>query len=119
MVEMIIGYFVMITGGFLVTAGWKEIYKTKDKLITRGIYKYMRHPQYTGIILITTGMLIHWPTLITLLMWPILVIAYYYLAKKEEKEMERKFSESYIEYKNKVPMFFPSFKSIRRETRLQ
>ncbi len=118
-VEMVIGYFVMIVGGFLVTAGWQEIYKTKGELITGGIYKYMRHPQYTGIILITTGMLIHWPTLITLLMWPILVIAYYYLAKKEEKEMEKKFSEIYIEYKNKVPMFFPSFKNIRRETRLQ
>ena len=87
MAEMIIGYFVIIIGAVLVIAGWRKIYHAKDTLVTDGIYKYMRHPQYTGIILVTIGMLIHWPTLITLLMWPILVLAYYYLAKREEKEM--------------------------------
>ena len=111
MVEMMIGYFIIIIGGILVVAGWKKIYHAKDKLATGGIYKYMRHPQYTGIILITIGMLVHWPTLITLLMEPILILAYYSLAKKEEKEMERKFGEAYQEYKSRVPMFLPSFKS--------
>lgn len=106
-VEMIIGYLVMGVGGFLVVAGWQKIYEAKEKFVTDGVYKYIRHPQYTGIILITSGMLIHWPTIITLLMWPILVIAYYYLAKKEEKEIEAKFGKIYQEYKSKAPMFFP------------
>lgn len=110
MIEMLIGYLIMIAGGFLVIDGWKKIYQAKDELITDGIYKYMRHPQYVGIILITFGMLIHWPTLITLLMWPILLIAYYYLAKKEEKELERKFGKIYQEYKSMVPMFLPRFR---------
>ncbi len=123
MVEMMIGYFVIITGGILIIVGWKKIYgakgdisnkaryRTKDELVTGGIYKYMRHPQYTGIILVTLGMLIHWPTLITLLMWPVLILAYYGLAKREEKEMKRKFGEVYQKYKNKVPMFLPRLKS--------
>lgn len=110
MIEMMIGYLVMLIGGILVIAGWKKVYKTKDKLIKDGIYKYMRHPQYTGIILGTAGMLIHWPTILTLIMWPILVLAYYGLAKKEEKRLERKFGKDYKEYKRKVPMFFPLFK---------
>lgn len=112
MVEMTIGYLIMIIGGFLVVTGWKKIYYSENTLITNGIYRYMRHPQYVGIILITTGMLVHWPTLITLLMWPILVLAYYGLAKKEEKEIERKYGKIYREYKNKVPMLFPSFEML-------
>lgn len=113
MTEMLIGYLVMIAGGFLIVAGWRQIYKTKDTLVTCGIYSYMRHPQYTGIILITIGMLIHWPTIITLLMWPILVIAYYHLAKKEDNEMKKKFGEIYQEYKNRTSMFLPLFKRSR------
>lgn len=109
MVEMLIGYLIMGIGGFLIITAWRKIYHAKDGLITDGIYSYMRHPQYTGIILVTLGMLIHWPTLITLLIWPILTLAYYYLAKKEEKEMEKKFGKSYQEYKNRISMFFPSF----------
>ncbi len=108
-IEMLIGYLVIIIGGILIIAGWKKIYKTRNILVTDGIYEYMRHPQYTGIILATFGMLIHWPTLITLIMWPILTLAYYGLAKKEEKEMEKQFGEDYRLYKNKVPMFLPLF----------
>jgi len=107
MVEMLVGYLIMIIGGLLVITGWEKIYKAKDELVTDGIYKYMRHPQYAGIILVTFGMLIHWPTLITLLLFPVLVSAYYGLAKKEEKEMEKKFDGSYLEYKREVPMFLP------------
>lgn len=110
MIEMVLGDFMVIIGVILIIAGWRKIYQAKDKLITDGIYKYLRHPQYAGIILGTLGMLIHWPTLITLLMWPFLVLAYYHLAKKEEKEMEEKFGEIYQKYKSEVPMFFPLLK---------
>ena len=111
-VEMLISYLIMGIGGLLIITGWQKIYKTKDELVTDGIYKYIRHPQYTGIILVTLGMLVHWPTLITLLMWPILVLVYYHLAKKEEKELEAKFGETYQKYKSEVPMFLPSLKTL-------
>lgn len=111
-IEMMIGDFAMIIGGLLVITGWKKIYKAKDEFVADGIYKYMRHPQYIGIFLITVGALIHWPTIITLLMWPILTLAYYNLAKKEEKEMEIKFGETYQKYRRKTPMFLPSWKML-------
>lgn len=110
MAEMIIGYLIMGVGGLLIIVGWKKIYRAENELVTGGIYSFMRHPQYTGIILITFGMLIHWPTLITLLMWPFLLLAYYGLAKKEERGLEERFGEVYQEYKSKVPMFFPSLR---------
>lgn len=110
--EMLIGYSVMGLGIVLVTAGWKKIYQAKGGLVTDGIYRYTRHPQYTGIILITIGALIHWPTLLTAIMWPILLLAYYKLARKEEKDAAKKFGEEYKRYKTKTPMFLPSYQML-------
>lgn len=104
---MITSSLIMLVGFILIIKGWQKIYNSKGELVTDGIYQYIRHPQYLGLIIITIGMLVQWPTLITLAMWPILTLMYYRLAKKEEKEMEEKFGEKYIEYKCKVPMFLP------------
>ncbi len=110
-VEMLIGDFITLLGAGLVTTGWRKIYKARSEdLVTSGAYSRMRHPQYTGIILATVGTFVHWPTLPTLLMLPILIASYYHLAKKEEKEMEAKFGEVYQKYKKRVPMFLPKVK---------
>ncbi len=78
--------------------------------MTHGIYRYVRHPQYLGLIVITVGLLIQWPTIITLAMWPVLVVMYYRLSKKEEKEALAAFGERYEEYKRHTPMFLPSIR---------
>lgn len=116
MIEMFIGNLVTILGAGLIIAGWKKIYKAKtEDLVTYGVYASVRHPQYSGIVLAALGTFIHWPTLPTLLMLPILIIVYYRLARREEKEMEKKFGETYREYKRKTPMFLPSSKELLRE----
>ena len=107
MLEMGIGSLVMLIGMSLVALGWWKIHRAGDKLITDGVYGVVRHPQYLGFILITTGMLIHWPTLLTLVMFPILVGAYVHLAKKETKELAGRFGEKYQIYRNLVPAFIP------------
>jgi len=107
MLEMGIGSLVMLAGMSLVALGWWKIHRAGDKLITDGVYGVVRHPQYLGFILITTGMLIHWPTLLTLVMFPILVGAYVHLAKKETKELAVRFGEQYKRYRNLVPAFIP------------
>jgi protein-S-isoprenylcysteine O-methyltransferase Ste14 len=98
-----------IFGFYLMAVGWRLVHAAKGALVTDGIYSYVRHPQYTGLFIITAGMLIQWPTIITAVMWPVLIAAYYRLAKHEEAEMEREFGVAYLEYKKKVPMFIPSF----------
>jgi protein-S-isoprenylcysteine O-methyltransferase Ste14 len=90
-----------------VALGWWKIHRAGDQLVTDGIYGMIRHPQYLGFILITTGMIIHWPTLVTLIMFPILVGAYLHLAKKENKELVERFGEEYHRYKDRVPAFIP------------
>jgi methanethiol S-methyltransferase len=94
-------------GILLVIFGWKQIYGGKGKLVTTGIYRYIRHPQYLGFLLITLGMNIWWLTFITLALWPVLVVVYYRLAKLEEKDAEAEFGEEYREYKRRVPGWIP------------
>ena len=109
MIEMFIGDLVLLLGVGLVIMGWKKIYQAKaEELVTDGIYAYIRHPQYTGIILATFGTLVHWPTLFTFFLWPILVFAYWWLAKKEERQMVERYGARYRQYQGKVPMFIPS-----------
>lgn len=105
--EMAIGVLVMYLGMGLVIIGWWKIHKANGALVVDGIYRIIRHPQYLGFILITTGMLIHWPTLPTLLMFPILLAAYLHLAKKEDKELLRQFKGGYLSYKQLTPAFLP------------
>ncbi len=109
-----IGAILMICGGLLVFFGWRTIFKlywSKEqgdaKLVSTGIYHYIRHPQYTGFFLITLGMMFDWLTLPMLIMWPFLMLLYVRLARKEEQDMEREFGDAYREYKARTGMFFP------------
>lgn len=111
-IGMPIGYIITGTGLLFVIAGWRSIYRS-DGIVIKGPYRFLRHPQYLGFLLITGGWLIHWPTIPTIIMWPILLFLYYNLAKKEEKEMERRFGEKYEQYKQSVPMFIPTLHPYR------
>jgi len=110
---------ILIAGGLILIAiAWKALFKSQKKntLAIIGPYHYIRHPQYVGFVLIIIGFLLQWPTLITLIMAPILTVMYIRLARKEEKEMILQFSKEYEKYKNSVPAFFPSPKTILTDT---
>jgi len=102
-----LGGFVMLVGLIVMGKGWKQIHEAKGELVRTGIYARIRHPQYSGLFLITIGMLIQWPTIITLVMWPILMYAYYRLAAREERELEEKFGVEFEAYMKAVPGFVP------------
>ena len=98
----------------LIINGWYNIYKkywSKEKgagkLVTTGIYRYIRHPQYTGLLLLSLGMLIEWATLPLLVLFPVMVIMYVRLARREEKDMLGEFGEEYSAYKDRTKMFIP------------
>lgn len=103
---------VLIIFGFIIIArAWKVLHQAsqKQQLATTGPYAWVRHPQYDGFILIMIGFLLQWPTLITLVMFPILVVMYVRLAKKEEREMAKEFGEEFINYTKNRPAFLPRF----------
>lgn len=103
---------LLILAGFLIIASaWRVLYASQQEhtLAVSGLYSHVRHPQYIGFITIMVGFLVQWPTLLTLLMFPILVFMYTRLARREEKEMQQEFGDAYAEYKKQVPAFLPRF----------
>jgi protein-S-isoprenylcysteine O-methyltransferase Ste14 len=112
---------VLIFLGFVVIyLGWKKIHSRGDRVVKTGIYAYVRHPQYVGLMLLTLGQVIQWPTITGVILWPLLLVIYYRLALREEKDVEARFGKEYQHYKAEVPAFFPKLtlflpKNMRRE----
>lgn len=101
---MLIGLIITALGCLIVAGGWYTIYKANG-LAKGGIYRYSRHPQYLGIILITVGWFIGWPTPLTGIILPVLVFEYYQLSKKEEEEALDEFGDRYRDYLEETPRF--------------
>ena len=113
---------ILIFGGvFLLSAAWKVLFQAQQAgvLALTGPYKYVRHPQYIGFILIMLGFLFQWPTVLTLVMFPILVLMYVKLARHEELESESEFGVSYMTYMKHVPAFIPKWRSSVTENQHQ
>ena len=108
--------FAFIGGGFVLIANaWRVLYEAqrRGELATTGPYAHVRHPQYVGFILVMFGFLLQWPTLLTLVMFPVLVWMYVRLARSEEREAEAEFGETYRAYARRVPAFLPRLSSAR------
>ena len=102
--------FLLIGGGFwLLPASWRVLYHAQraHSLATAGPYARMRHPQYAGFVLIMTGFLVQWPTLVTLAMFPVLVTMYALLARREETDSEAAFGDAWRAYAARTPRFVP------------
>jgi protein-S-isoprenylcysteine O-methyltransferase Ste14 len=102
--------YAFIFGGFwLIAAGWKHLYaaQKESRLASDGPYARIRHPQYTGFVLIMVGFLLQWPTFATLLMFPVLLVVYRRLAVHEEQEVEARFGEAWRRYATQTPRFVP------------
>jgi len=93
----------------LLSGAWRVLYSAQRKhtLATTGPYARIRHPQYAAFVMIMFGFLLQWPTIITLIMFPILTYMYIRLARVEEKEAYAEFSEEYSKYAANTPAFFP------------
>jgi protein-S-isoprenylcysteine O-methyltransferase Ste14 len=108
--------FGLIGGGFiLISNAWSVLYDAQRRgaLATTGPYAYVRHPQYVGFILVMFGFLLQWPTLLTLVMFPVLIWMYVRLARSEEREVQAEFGETYRAYMQRVPAFWPRLSSAR------
>lgn len=105
----IASYVFLGYGFYLLSKAWHVLYhaQRRHSLATAGPYARIRHPQYVAFVLILLGFLLQWPTLLTLLMFPILLLMYGRLAVKEEEEMRAQFGDEFDRYARKTPRFFP------------
>ena len=105
----IVSSLVLVAGFWMLAAAWPVLYRAQKagELATAGIYARVRHPQYAGFILIMIGFLLQWPTLLTLAMFPVLLVMYVRLALSEERQAERQFGAAWREYAAHTPRFLP------------
>lgn len=105
----ILSEILIVAGFILISAAWKVLYSAQKtgQVATTGPYSFLRHPQYIGFILIMLGFLFQWPTILTAIMFPILVFMYTRLAKREEKDALAEFGDTYAAYQKNTPAFFP------------
>lgn len=109
--------FVFIGLGFwLLSRAWAVLYRAQRKgsVATTGPYARIRHPQYVGFVAIMFGFLLQWPTVLTSLLFPIMVVAYWRLAKNEEKDSLARFGDAYRDYMAHTPAFIPHWRSDHR-----
>lgn len=109
MIEMLLGSVFIVSGLALLICGWRQVYAASRHgvLASQGLYGVIRHPQYVGIILAVFGQIVHWPTIITLTLFPLIVFAYVRLARSEEAQLLERFGAEYVAYRQRVPSFLP------------
>jgi len=110
LISMLLGYALLFVGIGIFIQGWRELYRVRqqNRLATTGLYGLVRHPQYTGLFIGLFGEgIVHWPTLFSVGLFPVIVLAYSLLGRSEEKRVIEQFGEEYVAYQRGVPMFFP------------
>ena len=110
-VVMAVSSALITVGLALMAAGWWQIWRARGELVMSGLYRFVRHPQYLGFLLVIVGFLIQWPTLPTLILFPVLLIVYVRLARREEATLEREFGERYAAYRARTPMLLPRLRT--------
>lgn len=105
----IASYIFLAYGFYLLSSAWNVLYHAQRRhtLATAGPYKRIRHPQYVAFVMILLGFLFQWPTLLTLVMFPILLIMYSRLAITEEADMRTQFGDEFDKYAQQTPRFIP------------
>lgn len=113
----ILSDLLILAGFLLIGTAWRGLHEAQRRraLATTGPYAYVRHPQYVGFIVILLAFVLQWPTLLTLLMFPVLVAMYVHLAKREEAEALATFGDSYRRYAATTPAWIPALRRPRQE----
>ena len=111
------GYIFFIFGFVLCGIGSRKIseavgwagHAEPSRLVTDGIYRYLRHPVYSGLFIGMLGWALIWNGVYSILLLPVLLFLLWLEAWLEEKlVLEKKFGEIFHSYRNNVPAFFPS-----------
>jgi len=95
----LIGFFV-----FAFQIYWAKF--RRKGMVDNFVYKYIRHPQYLFFMMAGFGVLFMWPRMMMLILFTMMSIFYFYLARYEESKMSEKHPE-YSGYMKNTAMFIP------------
>lgn len=110
MISMIFGYLILFIGVGIFMAGWRALHRARqnNRLVTDGLYGLVRHPQYTGLFIAIFGEgIVHWPTIFSVALFPVIIFAYIMLARSEERKVLAQFGDEYLAYQRRTPAFIP------------
>jgi protein-S-isoprenylcysteine O-methyltransferase Ste14 len=99
-----------VVAGFILLKrkGKSEIsLENTTALIKSGIYHHIRHPLYCSLLLLGTGIMFKDPGLLQIIPGAVNIIALFFTAKIEEKEMIERFGDQYADYMKETKMFIP------------
>jgi len=108
-----VGSVIMVLALIAMGKAWRQIHSARGDLVTDGVYRYARHPQYAALLLFSAGLLVQWPTIPALAMFPVLAAAYLRLAAREERELLDAFGDRYRAYAATTPRFLPRLRTRR------
>ena len=117
LVHLLICVIFLIPGAWLAINGVKETtlkaaetHRT-ERIVVRGVYLIVRHPQYLGGLLAHAGISFLLSAWYSLVFTPLMVTLVFLISKKEEEELIREFGKEYEDYKAKVPMLLPRLRT--------
>ena len=106
---LILSIYPVVAGFILLKRKGKseESLENTTVLIKSGIYRYIRHPLYCSLLLLGTGIMFKDPDILQLIAGALNIIALFFTAKIEEKEMIERFGDQYADYMKETKMFIP------------
>ena len=117
MISMILGYTLVFAGLGIFMEGWRELHRARreNRLVTARLYALVRPPKYTGLFIAIFGEgIVHWPTIFSVGLFPVIIVAYVLLARREERKVEEQFGDEYRAYRLRVPGFIPRWGQWRK-----
>lgn len=117
MISMVLGYAILFVGLGIFMEGWRELHRARkeNRLVTDRLYGLVRHPQYDGLFIALFGEgIVHWATIFSVALFPVIILVYVRLAHSEERRMLAQFGEEYRAYMLRVPGFIPRWGQWRK-----
>ena len=109
-IRLILAALFFVIAGSLARSGLRVVFKeVRDppRVINTGVFSYLRHPIYLAALLLYLGFFFTTLSLISLALLVVIFVFYDYLATFEEKQLEQRFGQEYLNYKEKTPKCFP------------
>jgi protein-S-isoprenylcysteine O-methyltransferase Ste14 len=97
-------------GLYLVAKSHKAVFgeaHVQPKLLDSGVYSWVRHPMYLGILLLCLAFFFASSSLLSLGILVVFFIFYNKMAAYEEKSLTQMLGEEYVAYQKRVPKWFP------------
>ncbi len=109
-VLVIAGFVLMIVASLRLGRGLTAtpVPNARGALITGGLYRYVRHPIYTGVLLIVVGLTLRSGSVVTLAVAVVTVVFFDRKARWEEAQLSDRY-DGYTEYAARTPRFVPGW----------